>query len=282
MERPIKVIPKMRGRPATGNNPLVATRMPPEFIRSIDKWAASNATRSRSAAIRQLIELGLTLDKRIALKKSSEAILDKLVINKLNRSKGPAANASVPAAVTAAQTIAGGFSPSWLPAAQDKSVTRDKLVPKDLRTPISGIPIETLRYLAKDEDDLQRRAQEEDEQARAAQVRKLVALFHYLNDNEAPRMTTWPEFALRLAIKAYPGLRVETGAPKKQGAPRKWKGAHGTQLVAEVTAIMESQRKNADHALRALLEFKGVKKRDFTKQFKALKRRYYEALKYRA
>ena len=83
---------------------------------------------------------------------------------------------------------------------------------------------------------------------------------------------------MRLATKAYPGLRIVVGTPKKRGAPRKWKGAHGGQLVAEVSAIMESQGKNADQALRTLLEFKGVKRRDFGKQFKVLKRRYYEAV----
>jgi hypothetical protein len=139
-----------------------------------------------------------------------------------------------------------------------------------------------VRYIARDEHDLQRLVRGEREQVQATQLRKLVALFHYLNDIEAPRMTTWPEFALRLATKAYLGLQFVTGTPKQQGAPRKWKGAHGIQLVAEVSAIMKNEKKNADHALRVLLELKGVKKKDFNRQFKALKRRYYEALRYHA
>ncbi len=193
-----------------------------------------------------------------------------------------AANASATAADTKAQTLAAGFALPWLPAAQREPIKIEELQPNDLRTPISRVPVETLRYLARDEEDLQRLVREEDEWMRAIQARKLVALFHYLNNVETPQMTTWREFALRLATKAYPGLRIVTGTPKKQGAPRKWKGARGAQLVAEVSAIMESQRKNADHALRILLEFKGVKRRDFDKQFKALKRRYYEALSHHA
>jgi hypothetical protein len=55
----VKVIPKKRGRPATGKDPLVATRMPPELIRAIDKWAAVHTDGSRSEAIRHLVEQAL-------------------------------------------------------------------------------------------------------------------------------------------------------------------------------------------------------------------------------
>jgi predicted DNA-binding protein len=58
MAKSIKVIPKKRGRPATGKDPLVAFRLPPEMIEAIDSWAAGNG-KSRSEAMRQLIELGL-------------------------------------------------------------------------------------------------------------------------------------------------------------------------------------------------------------------------------
>jgi hypothetical protein len=54
-----KVIPKKRGRPATGKDPLVALRLPPAMISTIDKWAADNGATSRSSAIRALIERGL-------------------------------------------------------------------------------------------------------------------------------------------------------------------------------------------------------------------------------
>jgi metal-responsive CopG/Arc/MetJ family transcriptional regulator len=45
-------------RPATGKDPLVAARLPPKMIASLDKWAKASSV-SRSEAIRQLIERGL-------------------------------------------------------------------------------------------------------------------------------------------------------------------------------------------------------------------------------
>jgi hypothetical protein len=54
-----KVIPKKRGRPATGKDPLVALRMPPTMIEAIDTWAARNKA-GRSDAIRRLVAIGLT------------------------------------------------------------------------------------------------------------------------------------------------------------------------------------------------------------------------------
>jgi hypothetical protein len=57
---PIKEIPKKRGRPATGNNPMLAFRAPPELRRAVDAWRKRQPNRpSRSKAIRQLIERGL-------------------------------------------------------------------------------------------------------------------------------------------------------------------------------------------------------------------------------
>src|SRR5262249_8250309 len=56
----IKVIPKKRGRPATGKDPLLSFRAPPELRRDIDKWRKRQPDRpSRSEAIRQLLERGL-------------------------------------------------------------------------------------------------------------------------------------------------------------------------------------------------------------------------------
>jgi Arc/MetJ-type ribon-helix-helix transcriptional regulator len=59
MPKSIKVKPKKRGRPATGKDPLVGTRMPPDLIREIDAWAKHNTGGSRSEAIRRLIEQAL-------------------------------------------------------------------------------------------------------------------------------------------------------------------------------------------------------------------------------
>jgi predicted DNA-binding protein len=48
-----------RGRPATGHDPTVAVRLPRETIFAIDKWSKENAVRTRSEAIRHLVEKGL-------------------------------------------------------------------------------------------------------------------------------------------------------------------------------------------------------------------------------
>lgn len=43
-----------RGRPATGKDPILTTRMPQDLIRQIEIWADAHAL-SRSEAIRRLI-----------------------------------------------------------------------------------------------------------------------------------------------------------------------------------------------------------------------------------
>jgi hypothetical protein len=58
MKKSIKVRPKKRGRPATGKDPQITTRMPPPLIAEVEAWAAANGT-VRSEAIRRLVELGL-------------------------------------------------------------------------------------------------------------------------------------------------------------------------------------------------------------------------------
>jgi hypothetical protein len=59
MKKSIKVAPKKRrGRPATGKDPHIAARMPPELIAEVQAWAVTNDT-SRSDAFRRLVELGL-------------------------------------------------------------------------------------------------------------------------------------------------------------------------------------------------------------------------------
>lgn len=57
MAKSIAVKPK-RGRPATGKDPLVGVRIPPDLISRIDQWSTSNGT-SRSEAIRRLVEKAL-------------------------------------------------------------------------------------------------------------------------------------------------------------------------------------------------------------------------------
>jgi len=57
MSASILVKPKKRGRPATGKDPLLAFRAPPELTERIDAWAAKQKDApSRSEAIRRLLE----------------------------------------------------------------------------------------------------------------------------------------------------------------------------------------------------------------------------------
>jgi hypothetical protein len=63
MAKSIKVhSKKRRGRPATGNDPLVSARMPEELIAEVESWAAAQGA-TRSEAIRRLVELGLKAKK---------------------------------------------------------------------------------------------------------------------------------------------------------------------------------------------------------------------------
>jgi Arc/MetJ-type ribon-helix-helix transcriptional regulator len=54
-----RVAQKKRGRPATGQDPVSAIRLPAKLTAAIQRWAARNGAASRSEAIRRLVELGL-------------------------------------------------------------------------------------------------------------------------------------------------------------------------------------------------------------------------------
>ena len=56
--KPIKEIPKKRGRPATGKDPLVTLRLPAPMIAALAERAEAAGV-SRSQTMRQLIEAGL-------------------------------------------------------------------------------------------------------------------------------------------------------------------------------------------------------------------------------
>jgi hypothetical protein len=59
-----RVIPKKRGRPPTGNDPVRAFRMSDEFMARVDAWSADQEDRpSRAEAIRRLVEIGLKKGK---------------------------------------------------------------------------------------------------------------------------------------------------------------------------------------------------------------------------
>jgi hypothetical protein len=61
MAKSIGVIPKQRGRPPTGKDPMVAFRSPPELTARVDAWATEQPgpKPSRSEALRLLVEKGL-------------------------------------------------------------------------------------------------------------------------------------------------------------------------------------------------------------------------------
>ncbi|HEX9211240.1 MAG TPA: hypothetical protein VF901_12085 [Bradyrhizobium sp.] len=69
MKKSIKVDQKSkRGRPATGRDPMVSSRIPVEIVRAVDQWAAKNET-TRSDAIKRLVEIGLTAKVKIRTKR---------------------------------------------------------------------------------------------------------------------------------------------------------------------------------------------------------------------
>lgn len=53
---------RKRGRPATGTDPLLPVRFPPELKAAVEKWARANGL-SRSEAIRQLVDRALNSKK---------------------------------------------------------------------------------------------------------------------------------------------------------------------------------------------------------------------------
>jgi hypothetical protein len=52
-------IPKKRGRPATGHDPMVRVRVPKSMLDRIDRWSGRFEAMDRSAALRSLLNLGL-------------------------------------------------------------------------------------------------------------------------------------------------------------------------------------------------------------------------------
>jgi hypothetical protein len=87
MAKSNKVIPKKRGRPATGRDPLVALRLPPSLVSAIETWAeGQNSSLSRSEAIRRLVEIGLASQPVIPINKKAatevagmaEKVIDRL------------------------------------------------------------------------------------------------------------------------------------------------------------------------------------------------------------
>jgi hypothetical protein len=78
MKKSISVNKKSRGRPKKkgGVYPVTAVRLPPALGAEVDKWASAQADApTRSAAIRRLVELGLTVKTRSAPSERQRAAL---------------------------------------------------------------------------------------------------------------------------------------------------------------------------------------------------------------
>ena len=58
MAKSIKANPKKRGRPATGKDPMIGARLPPELVTAVDQWSVTEGV-TRSEAIRRLVEIGV-------------------------------------------------------------------------------------------------------------------------------------------------------------------------------------------------------------------------------
>jgi hypothetical protein len=59
-----KVIPKKRGRPATGKEPMLAFRASPAFTAEVEAWAKRQPDNpSRSEALRRLVEMALKVKR---------------------------------------------------------------------------------------------------------------------------------------------------------------------------------------------------------------------------
>jgi Ribbon-helix-helix protein, copG family len=63
MAKSIEVNQNKRGRPAAGRDAVSAVRLPVELTAEVDKWAETHDS-NRSEAIRQLIEIGLTVKSK--------------------------------------------------------------------------------------------------------------------------------------------------------------------------------------------------------------------------
>jgi hypothetical protein len=78
MKKSISVNKKSRGRPKKkgGVYPVTAVRLPPALGAEVDKWASAQAEApTRSAAIRRLVEFGLTVKTRSAPSERQRAAL---------------------------------------------------------------------------------------------------------------------------------------------------------------------------------------------------------------
>jgi hypothetical protein len=95
MKRSITEIQKRgRGRPATGRDPAITSRIPEEIITAVDKWAEKNDVPTRAEAVRRLVELGLTVKARAKAARKPDRSLRaaELAANAIDKMSDPAAH----------------------------------------------------------------------------------------------------------------------------------------------------------------------------------------------
>jgi Arc/MetJ-type ribon-helix-helix transcriptional regulator len=105
MKKSIGVLPKKRGRPATGRDPMLNFRSPPDLTARIDAWVdqQSEPRPSRSEAIRQLVEKSLASESSGTTLRQSNASLDHKIekqetaIAQMHQHSEPSPEASVAA-----------------------------------------------------------------------------------------------------------------------------------------------------------------------------------------
>jgi hypothetical protein len=92
MTKSKSVVPKKRGRPATGRDPLIAFRADAAMRSAIDDWIAGQATPqpSRSEAIRRLVGLGLLAPVRKASLDERILIEEEKIARKIPKDRSPA------------------------------------------------------------------------------------------------------------------------------------------------------------------------------------------------
>ena len=83
------VVRKKRGRPATGQDPVSAIRLPAKLTAAIDKWAAAAGARSRSEAIRRLVEQALASGRPQKTSKKAASKARQLAGEELDRIGDP-------------------------------------------------------------------------------------------------------------------------------------------------------------------------------------------------
>ena len=88
MRKSISVKQKKRGRPATGHDPLVGIRLPPEMINQVEEWSKKNGAETRSEGIRRLIERGLASEPQAERRRAARVKASAMAGEQIDRMLG--------------------------------------------------------------------------------------------------------------------------------------------------------------------------------------------------